>query len=454
MSSVCNRIIACCLLVSLFGGSGVVTAQTANFDTRPKKNSPYSRFGMGDLHDQYFVAAAAMGGVSATFQDPFHLNFRNPASLASLRATAFEVGLDAKYATLKGGEQETNNWSGNINYMALGFPLKNPINEALERRRQPFGLGMGFALQPYSVVGYDVQADLETGGIGETNNSFKGNGGTYRLMWGNAARWEDFSIGFNLSYLFGSINNSRRVEFPGQELAYASEFLDKISFSGWLWEFGAQYTYEFKKPNAKGEMEVTGKRLIAGIFGSGKNQFQTNSTRYISRDNFLIGARDTVLFQEDIEGSGTLPAQMTFGLAYEDLNRFRFGVEYSWNLWNQYSNEARPQELEDTWGVAFGTEYVPDISSYNNYLERVRYRLGGFYRTDPRSFNAGQLKQYAFTLGLGFPIIRPRQQTSFLNVSFEVGQFGHPDIIQETYLKMGLGFTLNDNTWFFKRKFN
>jgi hypothetical protein len=429
-------------------------AQTANFDIRPKQNSPYSRFGLGDLRDQYFVAASAMGGISATFQDPFHLNFRNPASLASLRATAFEVGVDAKYASLKGADQKTNNWSGNLNYLALGFPLKNPINEALERRRLPFGLGMGFALQPYSVVGYDVQVDLEGNGAGETNNSFKGSGGTYRLMWGNAARWQDFSVGFNLSYLFGNINNSRRVEFPGQELAYASEFLDKISFSGWLWEFGAQYTYEFKKPNAEGEMESTGKRIIAGVFGSSKNKFQTNTTRFISRDNFLVGARDTVLFEEDIEREGTLPAQMTLGLGFEEVNRLRVGIEYSRDLWNQYRNEARPQELKDTWGVAFGAEYIPDISSYNSYFEKVRYRFGGFYRTDPRTFDAGQLDQLALTLGFGFPIIRPRQQTSFLNVSFEAGQFGHPDIIRETYFKMGLGFTLNDNTWFFKRKFN
>jgi hypothetical protein len=130
------------------------------------------------------------------------------------------------------------------------------------------------------------------------------------------------------------------------------------------------------------------------------------------------------------------------------------GIEYGREFWSQYENEARPENLSDSWNLRFGAEYIPDMGSYNSYFKKVRYRLGGFYQSDPRTFEVGQLKQYALTIGMGFPIIRPRQQTSFVNFAVEVGRFGHEDLIQESYIKMGLGFTLNDNTWFFKRKFN
>ena len=49
---------------------------------------------------QTFAHSTAMGGLSAAYNDPFHLNILNPASLAHLEATAFEVGAFARYANL------------------------------------------------------------------------------------------------------------------------------------------------------------------------------------------------------------------------------------------------------------------------------------------------------------------------------------------------------------------
>jgi hypothetical protein len=77
-----------------------------------------------------------------------------------------------------------------------------------------------------------------------------------------------------------------------------------------------------------------------------------------------------------------------------------------------------------------------------------------FYGTDPRTVNGQQLTEYGLTFGMGLPLVRPRQQTSYIDLAFEVGQFGLSEAIRETYLQMTVGFTLNDNTWFFKRKFN
>ena len=58
------------------------------------------------------------------------------------------------------------------------------------------------------------------------------------------------------------------------------------------------------------------------------------------------------------------------------------------------------------------------------------------------------------TLGFGLPVVLPRQQLSFINFAVEAGQFGLADQLRENYVKIQVGFTLNDNTWFFKRKFN
>ena len=55
---------------------------------------------------------------------------------------------------------------------------------------------------------------------------------------------------------------------------------------------------------------------------------------------------------------------------------------------------------------------------------------------------------------MGLPITLPRQQVSFVNLGFEFGQNGGNTTLTETYGRVTLGFTLNDNSWFYKRKFN
>jgi len=445
-------------MIVLSGLAGVATAQTSHGEIQPKRNSPYSRFGLGDPQDQYYVAAAGMAGLSAAWQDPFHINLRNPASLAFLQATSFEVGFNAKYSLLDGGEENARSWSGNLNYLALGFPLKNPINEAIDRRRSPFGWGMAFALQPYTVVGYDVLADSQSDGTGATSSSFRGTGGTYRVLWGNSFRWKSLSVGINLSYLFGKITNSQLVQFLDLEGAYSSQFLDETSYGGLLWEFGAQYLIDFKKLNEDRERVASGKRLIIGLFGNGNNSFRTNTSAFVSRFNPSFDVRnDTIFYEEELRGDGRLPAELTGGVLFEDINRLKVGVEYSIGMWSNYRNDSQVNRrvvLDDTWGIRAGVEYIPDYTSYNSYLKRVRYRLGGVYRTDPRVLEEGQLTQVGLSLGMGFPIVRPREQSSHVNFAVEVGRYGHPDAISETYVKMAIGFTLNDNTWFYKRKFN
>jgi hypothetical protein len=135
---------------------------------------------------------------------------------------------------------------------------------------------------------------------------------------------------------------------------------------------------------------------------------------------------------------------------YQKLGKFRIGGEYQFQGWSSYENEAKPETLLDSRRIAFGGEYIPDISSYNNYLKRIRYRAGFYHRTDPR---LKDLAQYAVTFGFGLPVILPRQQTSFVNVAFEFGQYNTSDAIKETFVKIALGFTLNDSSWFFKRRF-
>ena len=446
------------LIFALLFGFYAGSAQPDGRDT-PKDNSPYSRLGLGDLVNQNFAGPLGYGGLGATFFDYYSLNTINPAANGYLKATAFEVGAFAENSTLKSDGTDVNFWNGNLGYMALAFPMRNPINEVLDRNTSPFFWTMNIGLLPYSTVGYNIEAMEIIEQRDTTFNLFQGRGGLYRIQWGNALRYNDLTFGVNLGYLFGKISNDKSIQFFDgngnvDQSFYQDDLLDEISLNGLTWNVGLHYKYNFKAMK-DGVLGPSGKSIMVGIYGNSASTVNTNTSQeyYRSNPSFANIPVDTIRNLSDIKGNAKLPAEFGFGLMYENEFKFRLGFDYSAAKWSSYYNDAKPESLVDAWRVALGAEYTPDYASYNSQWKRIRYRAGIFYQTDPRVVNE-QLTKYGITLGFGVPIIMPRSQVSFINFALELGQFGSESSIQENYIRATLEFTLNDNTWFFKRKFN
>lgn len=422
----------------------------------PKYNSPYSRLGIGNFYPGYFSAAAGMGGIGVGYNDPTHLNPQNPASLGFLRVTAFEGGIFTKYSNLNNGKGENDAaWSGNIQYLSLGFPLRNPINESLERQQPISGYGMAFTLLPYTYVGYDVNSTIENPGFGTATNTLKGTGGTYKLAWSNGFRYKNIAVGIESAYLFGKITNARRLQLDSSSIAYGTELADEISLRGLRLKAGFQAGIDFGKKKDKDKSISDYKRLlISGTYTLG-GSVQSNASRFYRRELFLTTTIvDTLLREFDNIQTGNLPVEFGFGLSYERFNKLRLNAEYTVGKWSQYQLDAKSDKLFDNYFIRFGGELIPEYASYNKYSRRMSYRLGAFYGTDPRTVNGISLLQYGITMGLGLPIVVPRQTPSFIDLSLEIGRFGLKDALRETYIQVTAGFSLNDNTWFYKRKFN
>jgi hypothetical protein len=423
---------------------------------QPKQNSPYSRYGIGDPMRQYFAHAAGYGGQSAAFHDPFHLNLVNPASYAHLRSTALEVGLFSKYSQYQSASASQNVWSGNLAYLALGFTLKSPINEVLDRQKSPWTYGMGFALTPYSLVGYNIQTQDTLPDLGAVANSFVGNGGSYRLTWSNAAKYKNTSVGANIGWMFGkTIYENTTIFTDSFQITYQDNFRDDIQLGGLVWAAGVQHDFVLQRFDDK----TTPKRWITlGLNGEGKHKLRTVADifRIRSRGRLSSGAyadADTLRQSVGVRQTLTLPAAFSLGLQYVNSAKFKVGAQIGLENWSEYRSEARPEAFRNTMSLSGGFEYIPDYISYNRFWKRVRYRAGFYYRQDPRSAAGQDLDDFGLTFGFGLPVTLPRQQTSFVNAAFELGKIGANSPIEETYIRMTLGFTLNDNTWFFKRRF-
>lgn len=94
-----------------------------------QENSPYSRYGMGDVVPNHNIFSRGMGGVAAGVQDYNglfqSLNFTNPASLGKVSVTIFDVSAEADSRTLKttnppGKYTQTNSLFSSLQ---MAFPL-------------------------------------------------------------------------------------------------------------------------------------------------------------------------------------------------------------------------------------------------------------------------------------------------------------------------------------------
>ena len=421
---------------------------------KPREFSPYSRFGIGDLADPHFGAVSHLGGIAAAFTDRNQLNADNPASLGALRSTAFEGGVSTKYTTLSSGDQRTRFFGGGLDYLALGLPLYNPINDLLNRNRRNLHIGTMFVLKPYSFVGYDISQIDSIAGTGSYQRKYIGNGGTYEFKWSNGFEYKQFSGGIGLGYLFGKMTYKRELDLLSVPLPYTTIFLNEISMRGVKWNAGIQYKVNLKKL-AEGEVESS-RYLSVGIYGQSAQDFKTTSNEIYRRELIVTstaGIVDTVRNVTDQPGTGVLPGEIHAGFYYNDKYKLQFGGQYSLVSWSKYKNSAKPEILQNASHISFGAAYCPDIESLDNFLKRVTYRVGFRFGNDPRSFQNEQVKDFSVTFGAGVPFVYQRK-VSFVNFAVEMGNIGLKDNLKSKYVQLKLGFTLNDDEWFLKSKYN
>ena len=398
-----------------------------------------------------------MAGQSAAFHDPYHLNLQNPASFAFLRSTSLETGLYAKYSHLATASATKDNWSGNLAYLALGFTLRSPINEVLDRNKTPWKFGMGFSLTPYSIVGYNIESAETLPLVGEVQTKFQGTGGTYRMQWSNAVRHNNTAFGATLGWMFGkSIYDNTTIFNDTLFSTFQDNIRKDIGIKGFVWNVGLQQ--DVPLAYAENNKDVMTRWITLGLTAESNHKLRTVTDAYFIRSQGRLSSgqysnADTLSEATDLRQNLTLPGSITFGIQYVKLEKLKLGAQFGFESWSNYLNEARPETFRNTISISGGAEFIPDFSSYNRYAKRIRYRVGAYYRQDPRVVNGEGLNDVGVSFGFGFPIVLPRQQTSFVNSAFEFGKLGGNSPLEETYFRISLGFTLNDNTWFYKRRF-
>ena len=430
-------------------------------------NSVFSRFGLGDFAKGQRVSALGMGGLKVAYNDAYNTNFDNPASLTALKAATYEGGIYAKYSSVSQNDKKASFWSGNLSYLSIAFPLKNQITESLQKAPDKYHYSLGLNLAPFSTVNYNIVENRAYPGIDTTINTYNGSGAIYKMQLGSAFAYKNFSVGLNIGWLFGKITNYRQLDFNNVDIAYSDFFNDAFSVNGFNWHAGLLYTFDWSKGKDKKEIIHPARAFTIGLTGHTAQSFNTNKSYLYRRiNNFLQGGNSNTVDTfyigntplEGVKGKGRLPAEIGLGFQFVESVRLKAGMDVTYADWSSYKNDAKPDSslvnFKSSIKLAAGIEYCPNPDDYKYYYRKIRYRFGVYYEQDPREISGVQLSNYGLSIGFGMPIKLPRQQTSFVHWAIEAGQFSGSNNIKESYVRLHFGFTFNDSSWFYKRRFD
>lgn len=415
---------------------------------QPGNDSPYSRYGIGNIIDNGNIRSGGLGGMYVALDkvDDRQVNFLNPASYVDIDShrVVLDVSVNWTIADLsdRSGSEYVN--KANFGHIALGFPITR-------------WMGSSFGLRPLSSSNYRVTRAENVPEVEETiNHIFEGDGGLNQFYFGLAVRpVKGLSIGANLGYVFGSFGTVQRTEFEQPSSFINTKFSNSSRISSINLDFGIQYRV------SKGKSGIT-----LGLTGAAPWKLRGNLEQ-LGATYTLTGfgedlIRDTILSNESSDAFIQMPFKFGAGLAYTFDDKIMAGVQFNSESWSDFRTiDGQLDSLADTWRLSAGLEIRPGSMErgFLNYFKKIHYRVGGFYSVAPIVLNGTQVPQYGITVGFGFPIKHRSTSgplvSSIINGAIEIGQRGDPgaDHLVEQYINFKLGFSLNDR-WFLKRKYN
>ncbi len=428
--------------------------------TFAQDNSPYSRYGVGDVVPNRNVISRGMGGIAAGYSDINSINFTNPAALSNLVYTVFDFGAEVDIHTLKSNTKAENYISRNLNisYLQLGFPLYSGKTRKALTAKNIFWAG-SFGLRPATRISYKIQEEKRLPGIDSVSTIYEGNGGVNEANISTALKINNFSLGVTGGYAFGNKDFSSRLRFRNDSIPYYYGGIENQShFGGGFINLGAQYAINFNKNTDSARILTLGiySNLKQNLKGS-KDVF--NQTFTYGTDGIPVGI-DTVSRELGIKGSVSLPATYGAGFTYATKS-FLFGADFSTSNWSSFSYFGqKDNSVQDNYTLRAGAQYSPGATAKANskYFSYVIYRAGVFYGTDYIKSTTSR-KDFGASIGAGFPLtvsglsVRSGNFVT-LNTGLEYNSRGSKNDIsfRENIVRVSFGVTMNAR-WFYKNKF-
>ncbi|MDE7119003.1 MAG: outer membrane protein transport protein [Muribaculaceae bacterium] len=390
--------------------------------------SPYSRFGYGLLSEQANASQRGMGGVGYDMRSGRAINFMNPASYAAIDSLTFlfDMGVDGKTLATSQGDLKGHNFTGGLSYVTMQFPMTR------------YG-GAAVGLMPYSEVGYSFGNSI-TGG----HNSREGGGSLSQLFVGLSAKpFKGFTLGANIAYLFGTLNNDTYVYTDQGSTTLFQRILEVRDYNLRL---GMQYEFNIGEKNGIG----------LGVIYEPKKDFRGH-TYGMKYDVTLDQNSPDTIGYTSLKGKYQKAETWGAGISYKWNQRLFVEADFTYQPWKKAAfapvegfdaPDNGLDQFNDRWRGALGVSYTPNPRG--RWASRVNYRLGASYCNDYIKVGDNSVREYGLTLGFGLPA--PSSKT-MVNLSFEYRhrQASPQPLVKEDYFMFTLGVNVNE-LWFWRNK--
>ena len=376
-----------------------------------------------------------MGGIDSSI-DSIEFNINNPSSLAKIKTTNYLIGTFYKSSSLSNNSLKENVQTSNINYIAIGIPVKN--------------FGFGFGVLPYSSVGFNLQTTEEYNDSNSISSRLFGADGNINKAFLSVGipMFKYFSLGASANYNFGKFNYEKFNLMDGINYGVFSNSSSEIT--GFTYNFSSNLLIPIKN-----DLIIS---LLYSFHPEGElDSFNIKSLYTTSASSITLESLGDFV-DVDLDSRGLentkLPVskKSIYSIGLEKKNSWFIGAQYENKLSSGFKNiflDIKNVTYRDANSISFGGYFIPDSSSLVSYWKRIKYRFG--IKNDKKSIIVNNLpvNQFSLNLGLGLPI----SGLSKANLGLEIGKIGNDDLIKENYFSLRLGLSLND-VWFIKRNYN
>lgn len=411
--------------------SAAITALAFVVEMQADVNTPYSMYGYGMIGDRATSMQRQMGGIGYAMQSGRQINAMNPASYACIDSLTFlwDMGANVSMQWSKDETASSHGFGGGLDYVTMQFPLSKYM-------------GMSIGMVPVTQVGYSFGDDIKYGA-----RQNQGNGGINEAYAGVSGKIGGLSLGVNISYDFGTIQND---VYATPESSSQSLFEQIMQIRDWNVVAGVQYVQPLSKYN----------KLTFGATYTPKKTFRGN-TWLTLQDLTSDKVPDTIAYSS-MKGKYYSPQTIGIGVAYthEKVHKIMVEADFTWQQWSKapfsslYDSAGQVvfegMRFSDRRKYAVGGEYTHNVRG--SYFERMPFRLGAFYTQDYIKIGRNVMKEYGVSLGTGFAA--PKGKTMInLGLEWRHRQTTPVNMLSENYFNVMVGVNFNE-VWFYKRKIN
>lgn len=393
--------------------------------------SPYSRFGFGDLYNVSNAVNGSMGGLKYAVRSNNLVNPSNPASYSIFgnHRFVFDATLEGSMVRMSTEDKARDEGHFNLSSMSFGIPLGDK-----------WGAAVGFL--PYSTVGYSIQDPGFHQKFGGYNTTFDGSGGMSRVFAGVAYDFAPgFSVGVNANYLFGSLNYNQIVTFDSIHFLNIRSQKTRV-VNDFTFDVGIQYRHDIDEDKETYLLSGLSVAIPANL--TGYEDVLTETFRYSGVGTVIVS--DTVSFLQSEKGKVKLPLAISAGVNYGRSDRWMLGADVSVQDWSSFEAFGIKDSLSQSFQIAVGGQY-----RVNNVLLRGGARFNQTYL----QIKDNQLNEYGISFGFGVPVYNAAYSVSLLSFGVEIGRRGTSNhgLIKENFAKVWLSFTMNQERWFQRRQY-